>query len=63
MLKENKCALCKHFIFDRTWIRKCKAYPNGIPDDILMITVLTKTASRKFVISSINPITINRPQQ
>ena len=34
MLKENKCALCKHFIFDRTWIRKCKAYPNGIPDDI-----------------------------
>ena len=34
MLKENKCALRKHFIFDRTWIRKCKAYPNGIPDDI-----------------------------
>ena len=34
MLKENKCAMCKHFILDRTWIRKCKAYPNGIPDDI-----------------------------
>lgn len=34
MLKENKCALCKHFMFDGSWIRKCKAYPNGIPDDI-----------------------------
>lgn len=34
MLKENKCALCKYFIFDDTWDRKCKAYPNGIPDDI-----------------------------
>ena len=34
MLKENKCALCKYFIFDGSWDRKCKAYPNGIPDDI-----------------------------
>lgn len=34
MLSENKCVMCKHFIFDFSFEHKCKAYPNGIPDDI-----------------------------
>ena len=50
MLKENK-------------LENVKRIQMAYPMIFLMITVLTKTASRKFVISSINPITINRPQQ
>lgn len=34
MVGENKCCVCKHFIFDGSWDRKCKAYPKGIPDSI-----------------------------
>ena len=34
MLKECKCVMCKHYIFDFTFEHKCKAYPKGIPDYI-----------------------------
>ena len=34
MLSENKCVMCKHFIFDFSFEHKCNAYPKGIPDDI-----------------------------
>ena len=36
MLMENKCVMCKHFIFDFSFEHKCKAYPEGIPDDIFL---------------------------
>ena len=34
MLSECKCVMCEHFIFDFTFTHKCKAYPNGIPEEI-----------------------------
>lgn len=36
MLKERKCLMCKHLMIDRpiSWEHKCKAYPDGIPEDI-----------------------------
>lgn len=34
MLSENKCVMCKHFIFDFSFDHKCKACPKGIPDDV-----------------------------
>lgn len=34
MLRENKCLMCKYFIFDFSFEHKCKAYPNGIPENI-----------------------------
>lgn len=35
MLKERKCMMCKYYIFDFTFEHKCKAYPNGIPKEML----------------------------
>ena len=26
--------MCKYFIFDFSFEHKCKAFPNGIPDDV-----------------------------
>lgn len=34
MLSEFKCLMCEHWIFDFSFERKCKAYPNGIPDNV-----------------------------
>ena len=36
MLKENKCLLCKHYVFNNKnpFAHECKAYPNGIPKEI-----------------------------
>ena len=34
MLSECKCVMCEHWTFDFSFEHKCKAYPNGIPDDI-----------------------------
>lgn len=36
MLKERKCLMCKYFFRDDKLLfeHKCKAYPDGIPDDI-----------------------------
>ena len=34
VLSECKCVMCKYFIFDFSFEHKCKAFPNGIPDDV-----------------------------
>ena len=37
MLKERKCLMCKYLFRDKKLLfeHKCKAYPDGIPDEIL----------------------------
>lgn len=37
MLKERKCLMCKNYKRDKKnlFVHRCKAYPRGIPDDIL----------------------------
>lgn len=36
MLKERKCLMCKHLIRDKDiFNHRCKAYPKGIPAEIL----------------------------
>ena len=36
MLKERKCLMCKYLFRDEKLLfeHKCKAYPDGIPDEI-----------------------------
>lgn len=35
MITANKCFFCKHIIVDGTLDRKCKAFPDGIPEEII----------------------------
>ncbi len=34
MLSECKCVMCEHWLFDFSFKHKCKAYPDGIPDEV-----------------------------
>lgn len=37
VLKERKCLMCKHFFGNKEFLfeHKCKAYPDGIPNELL----------------------------
>jgi hypothetical protein len=42
------CIDCKHFINDKTW--RCEAFPDGIPDEILVGTPYKdKPGYKRFV--------------